>query len=314
MSAGEDAPLSPRKPRFTDPLGRWIPALERCMVRHRALEFVLILHHAEELKRSVIDTVATQKDWRRRFRNDGDQAAPVKPGKQLSRAFDWLVGEGVLTADERAHMVALIDRRNEVAHHLDQVTADLSTERRVREWLDYYPDRKTHDHETLDALRAARRLLSDRMIAHSHVLTLDFRGMFFETTERVLTADLKALDRRIRKLIKGRRAEIAAVNSELSLEGTGLTGVLDPSWPENRHSNGCLTPRGIETCYRLYDLGRSPMAVAHLMNLSLVAARRRYRQWPTAGGADREKASLEALAGEGRMAQWAAAREKAGAG
>ncbi len=176
-------------------------------MRHRSIEFALILHHAEELKRTVIATVETQKTWRRQFMGAGEADSAEKPGKELKRAFDWLVAERVLTTEERARMVALIARRNEVAHHLDQITADLSIERRVREWLDYYPNRETHDHDTLDALdalRASRKLLPERMIARSHVLTLDFRGMFFETTERVLTADLKALDRRIRKLIKGR--------------------------------------------------------------------------------------------------------------
>lgn len=291
MSEGEDI----HSPRFTDKVGRWVPALERCLVRHRALEVVLILHHAEELKRSVIETVASQQEWLRRTAKKDVPALPRKLGKQLPRAFNWLVSEGVLTDEERDGMVSLIDRRNEVAHHLDQINADLSTERRVREWLDYFPDRKTYDHETLKALRAARQLLSDRVIERAHVLTIDFRSMFFETTERVLTADLKALDRRIRMLIKARRSEIAAVNAELTLDCTELTGVLDPRRPENRYSNGCLTPRGVETCYRLFDLKRSPMAVAHLMKLSLTEARRRLRQWQAVGGPDRKTISLEEL-------------------
>ncbi len=39
-----------------------------------------------------------------------------------------------------------------VAHHLDQVTADLTLERSVRNWVDLLPDRQTHDYAALQLL------------------------------------------------------------------------------------------------------------------------------------------------------------------
>jgi hypothetical protein len=132
-------------------------------------------------------------------------------------------------------------------------------------------------------------LLSDRMAAHHYILEIDMRGMFFESTERVLTADVKALERRIRALVRARHDDIARLIAEISLEGTELTGLYDPRWPENRYGSGQrLTPRGVETCYRLFDMGKSSLAVAHIMDLSLTAARRRERQWRAAGGAGRQ--------------------------
>jgi len=283
-----------RKRHYTDPMGSRAPELERCLIRHRALQMILILYYAEELKRDVINGVAAHMRWRGQSPaqpTGGD--GPSQEGKKQKRAFDHLVQGGVLTDDERRHMVGLIGRRNGIAHHLDHVTADLTTDRTVREWLDYYPDRQTHDYEALDQLRAARRLLSERMAAHHYVLEIDMRGMFFESTERVLSADLKALERRIRVLMRQRRGDIAQLNAELSLEGSDLTGLFDPRWPENRYGNGQrLTPRGVETCYLLYDMGKSPLAVAHLMDLSLAAARRRARLWKAAGGLNRERQPL----------------------
>ncbi|WP_231468208.1 hypothetical protein [Novosphingobium sp. CECT 9465] len=254
---------------------------------------MLILYYAEELKRDVINGVAAQMRWR------GHNAAqpsggegPSQEGKKQKHAFGQLVQDGVLTDDERKHMVGLIGRRNSIAHHLDHVTADLTTDRTVREWLDYYPDRQAHDYKALDQLRAARTLLSERMAAHHYVLEIDLRGMFFESTERVLNADLKALERRIMPLMQQRRDNIAQLNAEMSLEGSDLTGLFDPRWPENRYGNRQrLTPRGVETCYLLFDMGKSPLAVAHLMDLSLATARRRARLWKAAGGSKRERPS-----------------------
>lgn len=278
-----DADASPRR-RFTDPLRGRAPALERCLIRHRALQMILIIYHAEELKSDVIDGVAAQRRWRGdppdAPTEDGDAA---KQGKRQKRAFDYLVRNGVLSAAERAHMVALIGRRNGIAHHLDQVTADRALERTVREWLDYFPNRQTHDYAALGALRAARRLVSDRMAEHHYMLEVNLRGMFFETTERVLSADLKALEHRIRALVRKRRSDIGQLNGELS-----LAGLYDPRWPDNRYGERQrLTPRGVETCYLLFDMGKSALAVAHIMELSLASARRRERLWRSAGAAAR---------------------------
>lgn len=217
----------------------------------------------------------------------------AQEGKKQKRAFARLVKDGVLTPDERRHMVGLIGQRNGVAHHLDEVTADLATDRIAREWIDYYPDRKTYNYEALDQLRAARRLVSDRMAAKHYILEIDMRGIFFESTERVLSADIKALERRIRKLVRERRDDIAKLKTELSLEDRELHGLFDPRWPENRYGEReRLTPRGVETCYLLFDRGKSALAVAHLMDLSLRAARRRERQWKALGGQSRDRRPL----------------------
>jgi hypothetical protein len=273
-----------RQRHFTDPYRGRLPELERCMIRHRALQMILVLYHAEELKRSVVETVDTQKRWKL-SRNDDvttEPALEVPERKKVQRAFDWLVKEGVLTADERREMV-----------HLDQVTADLNPDSWVRDHLAFMPDRQQYDYEALDRLKAMRRLLEQRKFAKHYVGVISMRGLFFEATERALRDDLKRLDRRIRKLVRKRIDAIAAVNSELSLEGSELVGMFDPRWPDNRHHSGCLTPRGVEICYRLFDMGKSAMAVAHIMEFSLVAARARERQWRALGGNNRVVKNLQ---------------------
>lgn len=279
----------PRR-HYTDPLCGHLPKLERCVIRHRALQMILILYHAEELKRDVIGGVAAQKKLRCTLNDqsgDPAESTELRERQKQKRAFDALVRDGVLTADERKRMVNLIGQRNSIAHHLDQVTADLSTDKYIRDCVRHYPNRQSHDYQTLDQLRAARRLLAKRMVSKRYILELRVGSLFFNATEKALTADLKALESRIPKLLRARRDDIRAVNDELSLEGTELTGTFDPGWPENRYGQGRLTSRGVEICHRLFDMGKSPMAVAHLMDMSLSSARWRQHLWTKVGGPKR---------------------------
>jgi hypothetical protein len=48
-------------------------------------------------------------------------------------------------------------------------------------------------------------------------------------------------------------------------------------------------------CLRLFDLGKSPMAVAHLMRISLRATRKRHEQWNVLGGKRRSKVNIDQL-------------------
>lgn len=276
---------------YTDPYRGRLPELERCMIRHRALEMILVLYHGEELKRSVVAAVEARLDWKRRMDNDPDAVPPVK--NKVKHAFNYLVKESVLTQEERAEMVTLIERRNGIAHHLDQVTADLSTDAWVRDYLAFMPDRQRYDDEALVRLKAMRRLLEQRIIEKHFIGVINMRGLLFEATERALGDDLKRLERRIRKLVRKRIDVIGAVNAELSLKGTELVGVFDPRCADNRHHSGCLTPRGVEICYRLFDMGKSAMAVAHIMEFSLVAARAREKQWRALGGNNRVAKNLQ---------------------
>jgi hypothetical protein len=46
-----------RKPRYTDPLGAQLPALERNILKHRAMEILLVMFYTEELKRDVLGRI-----------------------------------------------------------------------------------------------------------------------------------------------------------------------------------------------------------------------------------------------------------------
>jgi hypothetical protein len=159
----------------------------------------------------------------------------------------------------------------------------------------------TYKGDALDRLREYRRSLWERTRL---ILTLSMDGMLFEFAERIYEGELKRLGRLIESQIDRERARVKLISAELDLRGTELVGDLDPRFPANHRSSlsfgddyvppsGHLTKRGVEICYRLYDMGKSPIAIAYLMGISLNAAKNRRKGWLKAGGLQRICAELE---------------------
>lgn len=68
----------------------------------------------------------------------------------------------------------------------------------------------------------------------------------------------------------------------------------DPYRPRNHFEDQRLK-HGVEICYRLFDLGKSEMAVAHLMRLSLLAVKKRKKMWVKLSGKSRKKVDIDTL-------------------
>lgn len=81
-----------------------------------------------------------------------------------------------------------------------------------------------------------------------------------------------------------RSKNIRAINTELSLTETEFdSDERYPKHPLHKFDDGRLMQRGVEICCRLFDSGRSLVAVAYLMGISLLAARHRRKLWDAAG-------------------------------
>jgi hypothetical protein len=67
---------------------------------------------------------------------------------------------------------------------------------------------------------------------------------------------------------------------------------LDSGNPLNKVGQ-FLTPRGIEVCYRLFDMGKTRYAVADALKISYGAATHRFHAWEKLGGRDRKRMPLD---------------------
>ena len=322
--------------RYDDPRGGKPSAIERNILRYRAAEVTLYLFYTEEVRDFMLTDVyhaATCRPGEALWERPGGQrlqrvladllrnaeaeerlqaedavalrnafASERQQGKKLKIALTYAVTIGLLTESEAAELKALLDYRNDVAHRVHLVMADISRNYWAIDHLAYTAP--TYKGDALDRLRAYRRSLWERARGRL-LLTLSMDSMLFEHAEHAFEQDLKRLDRLIQKQIARERERYKAINAELDLRGTELVEDLSPRFPANRRSGrqgygddyipatGHLTRRGVEICYRLFDLGKSPRAVAYLMGMTLRSAERRQQSWIKAGGLERVRAEVE---------------------
>lgn len=259
---------------------------------------VLVLFYAEELKRDVLDRIQATERLARRLKGGALAYERVPQGTKnpVDKALDALVADGAITAADKKEIVGLIDYRNVISHQLQNLLLDVSPERVARELIAYSGSKlPSYDDRAVERLQHFHGIMNTLYRTHHYVTTVSFDGLMFTAAERVYLEDIRKLRRRIVKLAKLRRKQISELNKELSLEGSGLDGELNPRHPLNRYEGGRLTKRGVEICYRLFDLGKSNMAVAHLTGLSVISARQRRRMWFAEGGRKRVNVDILTL-------------------
>ena len=266
----------------------WEPSEERRLQRVLAN----LLRDAETTKKLSVEDAAA---LRRALASERQQ------GKKLKVAFAYAVTTGIFTEAEAVELKALLDYRNDIAHRIDLVMSDISRDYWAIDHVAYAAP--TYKGEALERLRAFRRSLWERARGRL-LLTLSMDSMLFEFAEHAFEEDLKRLDHLITKQIARERKRYEAINAELDLRGTELVDDLSPRFPANHRpshhygddyipATGHLTKRGVEICYRLFDLGKSPTAVAFLMGMTLRSAERRQRSWIEAGGLQRVRVEVE---------------------
>ncbi|MBC7767424.1 MAG: hypothetical protein H7124_01415 [Phycisphaerales bacterium] len=227
--------------------------------------------------------------------NDARRSAKLKD------AFGHAIEIGMFTKEEANELNELLDYRNGIAHRVHELMADVGRSYAASDYVRRSGLRYKGD--ALDRLRAYRESLWDRA-ASKVELTLPWNDLVFETAERVYEEELKRLEPLILRQIDRANKADAAVDAECNLRGTEFTGDLDPRFPANHRRSrpsykdeyvpptGHLTKRGAEICYRLYDAGKSPLAMARMMGFSLRAANNRKRLWTKAGGRKRTRAPI----------------------
>lgn len=288
--------VSAAVPYQHDPHRGRLRALERNILKYRGTQMLLVLFYVEELKRDILGCVRATDHMRGAIGfSKGPQRAPEGSKGAWKKALDALEGDGLLTTDERAEVDQLVGLRNTIAHELHNLVADLSSDTAAQDFVMFSSRRKRYDYDAVERLRHYHKLLDRRILEHHYAATLSFNPPIFRATERAFWDELKRLRRTIDRQFEKRGRENEALEAEMSLEGSGLTGDHYPRSVFAAYDDGRLTKRGVEICYRLFDSGKSNEATAHLMGLSLRAIRHRRRLWVALGGIDRAAVALDEL-------------------
>ena len=247
---------------------------------------LLLLFYVEELRGAIVGAIQATDHWLRRTNHR------IKPEtkNKFKRATDALVSDGILSRREATEIAALADIRNVIAHELQKMTFDVSRDTWVKQVQAV--EKARYDHQALDRLKYFQGELERRMRS-KYVHQLSSNTLLFKSAERTYNSEIKVLKKKINAQYEMRQRKIARLRYDLSLKGSQFEKEeLHPAHPGNIGRNGALTRRGVEICFRLFDLGKSATVVAYLMYISVKAARRRYNQWLKLGGIERQRIEL----------------------
>lgn len=222
---------------FSDPWRGRVRALERNVMMYRTIQFVLVIHYTEELKKTVIKHVrdhyvkfkVNQTHGHRDYSMDASS-------KNFYGSLNKWVDEGLIDDKESSEIRHLVNFRNDVAHRLNQLSIDISRYSFHQDLVRRYPDLlKHHDYEAVDRLKEMIKLLKARILRSHRPYVLDLEAHYFETAESILFSELKSLERKIKRLASKRRKEDNEVNRELKIIRTEFSGQFQLSYWRLRH-------------------------------------------------------------------------------
>jgi hypothetical protein len=239
---------------------------------------VLILFYSEALKAFIIGIIQASD----RFGRSQGPRILSQTKKKFQVALEAFVADGVITKKEHDEIPGLVDYRNMIAHDIQKLTGDIGRTGIAGEFREFMGVK--YDHEARKRLKFYSNEIR-RRAGSQYVMLISMNGLLFEAAEKTYEDELKRLHRRISKQLELRKEEDRRLKNELSLDNTGLMDAAHPYHPANKSNSGRFTQRGVEICYRLFDLGKSPLAVAYLMRVSYKTAVNRLRTWEIAGKA-----------------------------
>lgn len=244
-----------------------IGALERNLLKLRALEMILVLFYVEDLRNLVIASIQATDSI---AHPDAGRLGPGTKNLQ-QRAWEILVEERVISARDSSEIQELISYRNLIAHQVHQLTADIAPSVPQAE-------PPAFNHGALVKIRQIRQKVISGLQA-TFVVSVSFRSLQFESAERTYNTEIESLKRKIEPEILRRNEEINDANRSIEALPSGLLEDLQLYHPKNRKRNGALSDFGISGVEKLLQNGATPMAIGHLMNLSIESIRRHRKKF-----------------------------------
>ena len=147
-----------------------LPALEKNILKYRALQMVLLLHQVESLKAFVLGSIRASDSLRK-----GRHEAMLPEGttKIFKKAWGILVKEGIITETESSDIQDIIDLRNDIGHSIHNLVMDISGPDFLLQ------DKKAYDYYALERCEGYREKISKGMQS-KFVLEVSFRELSFE--------------------------------------------------------------------------------------------------------------------------------------
>jgi uncharacterized protein with ATP-grasp and redox domains len=91
--------------------------------------------------------------------------------------------------------------------------------------------------------------------------------------------ELKRLDKKIVKLLRGRKILNKAIEGEIKAIGMEEIESFHPNHPKNFKSNGQLTAEGSRCLNALFSMGCSSIVISYLMRKPLKLINKKKKEW-----------------------------------
>lgn len=99
-------------------------------------------------------------------------------------------------------------------------------------------------------------------------------SLMFEAAEKTYLTEIKRLKAKIASHLKKLKSQIDEANESIKKIPKKVLEEAEPFHPMHYKNNGNLSASGIDRVKKLYQAGATPLAVSHLMKISIVAAKR----------------------------------------
>lgn len=109
----------------------------------------------------------------------------------------------------------------------------------------------------------------------------------FEAAEKSHLLEIKRLKKKISKQVEQYKQQVDTTNQVIRSISQDLLDAAQPYHPKHYKRNETLTESGISCVNQLFGAGATPLAVAHLMKISLKSSRKWHRRF-TANQTDRQ--------------------------
>jgi len=191
-----------------------MPALEKNILKYRALEMTIILFHAESLKRFIVDSIRATDNLNQKLEKRPHRL-PIGTKKVMQKAFEILVQDGILTQEESDEMQDLMAYRNDIAHRIHQLTANIVHPEKPGDRL-----RRLQFKYRYDALGKFEYYRSkiERGLQSRYILSLSFDSVFFENAEQAYKEELRRLHKKITQQFEIRKRQIEGQKASASSE------------------------------------------------------------------------------------------------
>lgn len=257
------------------PDGKYLPALERNILKFRAFQMALILFHTENLKSFVLGSIRATDRLKKTY-SGGVERLPEGTKKVYEKAWQILVDDGIITKDQCDDIQSIINYRNDIAHRMYQLTCDIKCDEIVDSFAKYHSTK--YDYTALDRLARYKKKII-HAIKKKYVVVLSYDDYLFNSADQAYRDELRGLEAKIDKQFKERERKCKRINQEVNNLSQSEWHKIFPEYSLNKQGSGKLTKRGIACCLRLFDNGLSPEAVAYVMRVSNICAKRWYCRW-----------------------------------